>query len=266
MEIQQGKLTENALVWLDGIKDTLKKKDDELSRQQKGLTDLKQQYETLLSENHALKFKLEELNQECTAKDIKHRNDMQLLIDKAKKNNEDSRTLIMSLDLRAREAETRAEDAEEKTKKLFEDMAGTMTRALSAFPSLSQLPTTATNSSSGTPASILLRRSFTVPPASRSPSPTKQKRPLKENRTPDPQGKRHKQEIRSPYRRATTVVPSQSQFSSASFTPPFCRATFPTSPVPDSEEDLDIPPVGALSDKNKEAKCEPASSPARREE
>ncbi|KAL0069283.1 hypothetical protein AAF712_003648 [Marasmius tenuissimus] len=187
MESQQGKLTEDALVWLDDIKHTLKKK--------ASLTDLKQQYETLLSENHALKFKLEELNQECTAKDIKHRNDMQLLIDKAKKNNENSRALIMSLDLRAREAETRAEDAEEKTKKLFEDMAGTMTRALSAFPSLSQLPTTATNSSSGTPASVLLQRSFTVPPASRSPSPTKQKRPLKENRTPDPQGKRHKQEV-----------------------------------------------------------------------
>ncbi|KAL0571494.1 hypothetical protein V5O48_010470 [Marasmius crinis-equi] len=194
MANEQENLTASALVFLEGLKDVVKKKDEELQRQQMTLTDLKQQYDTLLTENHTLKFKLEEANQEYTTQDLKHRNDMQILIDRMKQNNEDSRNLIMSLDLRARDAEARAEEAEEKTKKLFEDMAGTMNRALSAFPSLSQLP-----SEGSSRPSALLRRSFTVPPASRSPSPTKQtsKRPLKENRTPDRQSKKHRQEVDS---------------------------------------------------------------------
>ncbi|KAG7095332.1 hypothetical protein E1B28_006095 [Marasmius oreades] len=199
---------------------------------------------------------MEEFHQESTAKDLKHRNDIQSLIDRAKKNNEDSQNIILSLDLRVKEAETRANEAEGKTKKLFEDIAGTMNRALSSFPSLSQLPSTSATSHS----SLLLRRSFTVAP-SRSPSPTKHtsKRPLKENRTTDRQAKKHKYEIPSPYRRAMTVGPQLSASQRIGFSPPYRRAVIPSSPVPDSEEaesEFETPVLALES-----TKLEPTSSP-----
>lgn len=249
-------LTENALTLLENIKNIIKKKDEDIDRQRLVLSELKQQHDSLLSENQGLKFKVEELRQESTAKDLKHRNEMQSLIDRAKKNNEDSHRLVLSLDLRVKEAEARADEAEEKSKKLFEDIAGTMNRALSSFPSLSQSPFSNATSLSASP---LLRRSFTVPP-SRSPSPTKHtsKRPLKENRTPDREAKKLKQEIPPFHRRGMSMAPELSAGQRIGFSPPHRRAVIPTSPVPDSEE---AEPEAESPGYAVPMKPEPASSP-----